>query len=458
MGGIMVTSKELREDHVLSLILRFSGPAIAGMIMMSIYNIVDRIFIGHSVGTLGIAGLAVAYPLMMVKGALGMLIGWGAASLISLRLGEGRHEEAEKIMANALTLTILFAIVASGVSFIFLEQLMRLFGASDNILPFALAYMRIILVGNLFHLMGANNMIRAEGNPRVAMWTNFIGAGSNIILDALFILVLDMGVTGAAIATAIAQFLSSSYVVVYFLRGKSVLRLYVRNLKLSLSHALEILHIGMPLFLRTIVNSLVVIILNNSLQRYGGDIAVSAMGVIFSIDSLLLLPLMGLSNGVQPVIGFNYGAQQFDRVKHAFYFAVGLATAVVGVVYLVIMIWPAFFLRLFTTSEELIQVGSQGIRLFMLLIPLLGFQSIGSNYFQATGRPRQSILLNLTRQAIFLIPAMLIIPRFLDLRGVWLAQPAADFLAFLLTGVFIFFEMRSLDRRQKEVLLNASKG
>ncbi|NLP37447.1 MAG: MATE family efflux transporter [Firmicutes bacterium] len=445
----MVTEKELRDEHVLSLILRFSGPAIAGMLMMSIYNIVDRIFIGHYVGPLGIAGLAVAFPVMMIKGAIGSLVGWGGASLISIRLGEGNKDEAEKILGNAIILIFVLAALASLLTFIFLEPLMRLFGASDRVLPYTIDYMRIVLVGNLFHLMGVNSLIRAEGSPRTAMITSFIGAGLNIVLDAVFVICWQMGVTGAALATAISQFASSCWVMSYYLRGKSLLKLKWQNLRISLHRSLTICSVGMPFFLRTIVHSLVVILLNNKLRLHGGDLAVSAMGIINSVDSLVMLPLMGLSNGAQPVIGFNFGAVQTKRVKQTLFYAVALATGMAVAVFLLILFFPSVFLRLFTKDAQLITLGSRGLQLFLLMIPVLGFQIIGSNYFQATGRPGQAIILNLARQAIFLVPALLIMPHFLDLDGVWLSQPAADVLAVLLTAVFIWREIRSLNQKEK---------
>ena len=448
----MVTSQELKEENVLRLIIKFSGPAIAGMLMMSIYNIVDRIFIGHSVGTLGIGGLAVAFPLVMIKGAIAMLIGLGSAALISIRMGEGREEEAEKILGHAFSLLVIFAIAIAVISLIFLAPLMRLFGASENILPYAVSYMRIILIGNVFHVisMGGNNLIRATGSPRTAMVTNLIGGGLNIILDAIFIVGLQQGVAGAAFATILSQAAASCWVLAHFLRGNSVLKIYTSNLKLSLSRSISIFKMGAPPFFRTVMNSLIVIILNNSLLIYGGDVAVSAMGVIFSLHSLLILPLMGLSNGAQPVIGFNYGAHQYERVKQALFYAVVLATAIVSTVYIAIMFSPAFFLRLFTTDPELIEVGSQGLRLFMFMLPVLGFQVIGANYFQATGRSLQSILLNLTRQAIFLIPILLILPRYIGLPGVWSAQPIADVLAFILTAIFVWMEFKNLANKEKK--------
>ncbi|MCR3923181.1 MAG: MATE family efflux transporter, partial [Firmicutes bacterium] len=327
----MVTTKEMEESSVFSLILKFSGPAVAAMMVMSIYNIVDRIYIGRSVGTLGIGGIAIGYPLMMIKGALAMLIAIGAASMISIRLGEKKNDEAEKILGHGFTLLVGFALFTAALSLIFLTPLMRLFGASENILPYATAYMRIILIGNVFHMLGfgANNFIRAEGNPRIAMYSTLIGAVLNIILDPIFIFVFKMGVSGAALATIISQSASAAWVLYYFLNGKSLLKIRVRHLIPEIPLSLSIMSLGTASFVRQVSNSLVIVLLNNSLLNYGGDVAVSAMGVIFSIRTLQIMPVLGISQGVQPIIGFNYGAQKLERVKQAYSLANKLSTGVV---------------------------------------------------------------------------------------------------------------------------------
>ncbi|HHX75210.1 MAG TPA: MATE family efflux transporter [Firmicutes bacterium] len=452
----MVTPQQLKNDNILGLIASFSGPAIAGMLMMSVYNITDRIFIGQTEGPLAIAGLAVAHPMMMmIKGSLGILIGLGAAALLSLRMGEGKEEEAKKILGNAFTLIAIAGISASLIMLLFLDTLLTMFGASKAVLPFARSYAQIILVGSIFHIMGlaGTNLIRAAGSPRAAMVTNLIGACTNIVLDAVFVLGCGLGVTGAAIATVISQVASAAWVIWHFVRGSSVLTLCRAHLRLTWARTREIATIGAPPFLRSIINSAVMILLNNSLLIYGGDIAVSAMGVIFSLHSLLVLPLLGLSNGAQPVIGFNFGAGQFRRVKQALFYAAGIATVIVVAVYLAVMFAPAFLLRLFTNNAQLIEVGTKGLRIYMFLLPVVGFQLVGSNYFQATGRSAQAIFLNLARQCIFLIPMLLILPRFLKLQGVWMAQPVADAMAFLVTALFVYLDLRKLPQKEAEILV-----
>ncbi|NLP37453.1 MAG: MATE family efflux transporter [Firmicutes bacterium] len=448
---MMVTPDELRNESVVRLILKFAGPAIAGMLMMSIYNVTDRIFIGHAVGPLALAGLAVAFPLMMIKGALGILIGLGGSSLLSIRMGEGREEEARFILGNSFTLVFFAGIISSVIALLFLRPLLAFMGASEAVMQYAYPYTLIILFGNPFHLIGLSgtNLIRAEGSPRASMLTNFIGACTNIVLDAIFVLGFRWGVSGAAIATVISQIASSIWVIMHFVRGKGVLQVAKKHLKVSWERALEIAKIGLAPFSRSIVNSSIVILFNNSLKTYGGDIAVSAMGVIFSVDSLLIMPLVGLSNGAQPVLGFNYGARQYDRVKKALFYAIGIATTIVIIIYLVIMLAPGFILRLFTSDQELIRVATEGMRLYMLLLPVVGAQMIGSNYFLATGRSGQAIFLNLARQCIFLVPLLLILPRYLDLAGVWLSQSMADALAFITTTSFVLWDIRRLNRQQK---------
>ena len=450
----MVTPEELRKESVVRLILRFAGPAIAGMLMMSIYNVTDRIFIGHAVGPLALAGLAVAFPLMMIKGALGILIGLGGSSLLSIRMGEGKEEEARFILGNSFTLVFFAGLISSVITLLFLRPLLFFMGASEAVMEYAYPYALIILFGNPFHLIGLSgtNLIRAEGSPRSSMITNFIGAFTNIVLDAVFVLGFRWGVAGAAIATVISQIASAVWVVTHFVRGNGVLKLEKRHLKVSWARTVEIAKIGAAPFLRSIVNSSVVILFNNSLQAYGGDLAVSAMGVIFSVDSLLIMPLVGLSNGAQPVLGFNYGARQYDRVKKALFFATGVATTIVILIYMLVMFAPTFLLRLFTSNQELIRVATEGMRLYMLLLPVVGAQMIGSNYFLATGRSGQAIFLNLARQCIFLVPSLLILPRILHLNGVWLSQSVADGLAFLTTSTFV---VRDIRRLNKEMLLQA---
>ncbi|HZK24683.1 MAG TPA: MATE family efflux transporter [Oscillospiraceae bacterium] len=449
----MVSEKDMHEGNIFKLILNFSGPAITGMLVMSVYNIVDRIYIGRGVGTLGIAGIAIGHPLMMIKGAMAMLVAIGSSAMISINLGQKKKEAAEKILGHGFTLLVVFAIFASGVSLVFLTPLMRLFGASENVLPYATDYMRVILIGNVFQMIGygANNFIRAEGNPRTAMFSSIIGAGTNIILDPILIFVFEMGVTGAAVATIISQAASAAWVLHYYLSGKSYLKIRKINLRPELPLSLKMMSLGTSSFVRQVSNSMSIVLLNNSLQHYGGDMAVSAMGVIFSIRTLQMMPVLGISQGVQPIIGYNYGAQQLGRVKKAFKLAVLLATAATVLNFAAIMLFPEFFFRLFTTDAELIAVGAAGVRRYMLFLPILGYQVLGANYFQAVGKPKQAIFLNLSRQAIFLIPALLFLPRYFGLSGTWSAQPTADALSVLVTTALVWYEMRRLTQQDKQL-------
>ncbi|MBS4020993.1 MAG: MATE family efflux transporter [Dethiobacter sp.] len=451
----MVSTKQLEEANVFSLIVKFSGPAVVGMLVMSIYNIVDRVFIGRSVGPLGIAGIAVGYPLMMIIMAVTMLVGIGATSLISIRLGEKRIEEAERVMGSAATLLVVISLALTVAGLLFLTPLLRLFAASDNILPYGREYMTIILFGTVFQVFsfGVNNFIRAEGNPKTAMFTMLIGAVLNLILDPIFIFVLGLGVAGAAWATIISQAVSALWVLSYFLRGSSLLKFRRANLRPDLALTTDIVSVGAASFFKQLVTSIILIILNNSLLFYGGDIAVSGMGVIHSIFTLLLMPVFGISQGVQPIIGYNYGARQFDRVKQALYQAILLATAIVVIGFIGIVLFAEPFIRLFNSDAELVAIGAAGLRTFLALLPILGFQIIGANYFQAVGKPRQAVFLNLSRQVLLLIPALLILPRFYGLRGIWLAGPVADTGSSIITAAWLLLEIRYLKRSEPLPLL-----
>lgn len=445
----MEAAQDLGKSGIFKLILNFSGPAMVGSLVMSIYNIVDRIFIGRAMGTPGIAGVAVGYPLVMVRIALTLLVAVGAASLISIRLGENRREEAEKVLGNAVALFFAMGLTVTLFSLVFLEPLLRLFGASENVLPYAMEYMRIIVAGSIFPLVsfGGNHVIRAEGNPRIAMYTLLIGAVLNTILDPILIFGFDMGMAGAAYATVIAQAVSALWVAGYFLRGRSLLRIKPVYIKMNPGVALNTMSIGTAPFFRQVANSLIMILLNNSLLHHGGDVAVSAMGVIYSMTTLLLMPVNGISHGVQPIIGYNFGARQLKRVKEALYLAILVATGVVLACFALIYLFPEFSFRLFNDDPDLLSVGTEGLRIYFLMMPFLGFQVVGANYFLAVGKPRQSIFLNLSRQVLFLIPALFILPRFLELPGVWGAQPVADALAVLVTAICLRGEIRHLDEQ-----------
>ena len=451
----MVSTKQLEEGSITSLIIKFSGPAIVGMLVMSIYNVVDRIFIGNGVGTLGLAGVTVGFPMMTLIMAMTMLIGIGATAIISLRLGEKKPTEAEQVMGNALTLLVVLSIILTVIGLLFLDPLLIRFGASANVLPYARDYMRIILYGTVFQVVsfGVNNFIRAEGNPGTAMLTMVIGAVLNIILDPIFIFVFGMGVAGAALATIISQAVSAIWVMAYFFRGHSLLKFRRQFLRPQRAIVRETVSVGMPAFLKQLGTSLIIIILNNSLLHYGGDMAISAFGVVHSVLTLLLMPIFGISQGIQPIIGYNYGALKFERVKQTLWLAILIATAIVVAGFLGIVLFPDRFVRLFSDDPELLAAGSVALKTFLFFLPILGFQVIGANYFQAVGKPRQAVFLNLSRQIIFFIPALIILPRYFDVMGIWMVGPFADLLSSILTGIWLVMEVRFLDRKEREFTL-----
>ncbi|ABW19504.1 MATE family efflux transporter [Alkaliphilus oremlandii] len=450
----MDRSKQLAEEKIGKLLLTFSVPAIVGMLVNALYNIVDRIFVGRGVGSLAIAAITIGFPIMIILMAFTMLVGLGATSLISIKLGQDRKDEAEKIMGNSMTLLVIIMLIMTVSGLIFLEPLLRIFGASADVMPYAKAYLRIILYGAVFQGIGfgINNIIRAEGNPKIAMLSMLIGAISNTILDPIFIYGFKMGIEGAAWATIISQAASAVWVVSHFISGRSNLKFRKENLRLQGKIIFDIFSIGFAPFMMQLAASLVTAILNSQLGKFGGDIAISAMGIINSVSTIILMPIFGINQGSQPIIGFNYGAKQYDRVKQTFRYAATAATILVVIGFFLIRIFPVQLISLFAQGDQtLIDIGTNGIRIFFFAMPIIGFQIVSANYFQAVGKPKQAAILSLSRQVLFLIPALLILPRFFKLNGIWMAAPVADALAFVVTSVWIIFEIKNLGKERDSV-------
>ncbi len=443
-------SKMLGEEDIKSLLLKFSIPAIVGMVVNALYNVVDQIFIGKGVGSLGIAGVFIGNPIALILMAFGMLVGIGGNSLVSIRLGQNRDEEAQKIFGNSFVLLIIISLILSTVGLIFLEPMLRFFGASETILPYSMAYMKIILLGAPLQSIGfgLNNFIRGEGNPRTAMTTMLLGAILNTILDPIFIFVFNMGIRGAALATIIAQGASAIWVIRYFYSDKSMLKLKKENMKLEKNIIKEIISIGFAPFSMQLAASTVTMFLNNSLNTYGGDMAVSSMGIIHSITLMTLMPIFGINQGVQPIIGFNYGAERYERVREALRIAIISATTIVVIGFIIIQTMPEKIFNIFmekgTNIDELMAIGVKGLRINLSMLPVIGFQIVSSNYFQATGKPKKSAFLGLSRQVLILIPALIILPRFFGLTGVWAAAAVSDLLATITTGLFLFYDLKTL--------------
>jgi len=443
-------AERLGSEPIIGLLIKFSVPAMVGMVVNALYNIVDRIFIGRGVDSVAIGGIFVGMPLMLILMGFSMLVGIGGNTLVSIRLGEGKKEEADKIANNSVLLLFIIGVVLSVIGFIFLRPILVLFGASESNIGYAMDYLRIILVGAPFQAIGfgMNNFIRGEGNPKIAMFTMLIGAVLNMILDPIFIFVFDMGVQGAALATIISQLVSAIWVMRYFFSGKSVLHINRKFMKLDFSIVKKIFSNGFAPFSMQIAASMVTALYNNNLQNYGGDLAVSTMGVINSVSMMILMPVFGLNQGAQPIMGFNYGARKYDRVKKALIYSIIAATSITTFGFIIVQFFPDLIVRLFVgetkNAAELMKIAVPAMRRMLLMLPLLGFQIISTSYFQATGRPKQAMLLSLSRQVLFLIPLVIILPSIFGLNGVWSAGPSADLLSSLVAGILIIGSIRHL--------------
>ncbi|WP_245754950.1 MATE family efflux transporter [Pelosinus propionicus] len=449
-GGTMDRSHSLGEEKISTLLWRFSLPAITGMVVNAFYNVIDSIFVGRGVGEIGLTAVTIAFPIMIVLMGFGMLVGVGAAAVVSIRMGEKQQQQAEKILGNAFTLSMILSIVFTGVVLLFLDPILILLGAETDVLPYAREFTKIIVLGSPFMYIGfgLNNIVRAEGNPQMAMSTTLISAGLNIVLNPLFIFTFHLGIGGSALATVVSQGVSALWVLVYFLQGKSVLKLRKKNFALDTRIVRNIFEIGMSPFLMQIASSLTTVLFNYTLLRYSGELAVAAIGIINRMGMLMLMPIFGISQGLQPIIGYNYGAGNYDRVTKALKIAIGAATLFSTIGFLLIQIFDKQIIMLFNDNPELILLGSEAMRINLCMLPVIGFQIIGANYFQAVGKAGYAIVLSMSRQLLILIPLVLLLPRLLGLQGVWLASPIADFSAALLTGIFLFRELRKLSQKR----------
>ena len=437
--------KELGEAKVGRLLLRYSLPAIVAMTVASLYNIVDRIFIGQGVGPYAIAGLALTLPIMNLAIAFGALVGAGASALVSIRLGEGRGEEAERILGTTVTLNIVLGTTFSALMLVFLDDVLRLFGASPETIPYARAFMQVILLANpLLHTyMGLNNIMRSSGHPRKAMVTTISTVGVNLVLAPVFIFGLHWGIRGAAIATATSQVVGFAIVIAHFCRGKG-LRLRRRALPPDARIVRDIFAIGMSSFSIQVCASLVAVIMNRQLVRHGGDLAVGAFGIVNSVLMLAVMVVLGIAQGMQPIAGFNYGAGRYGRVMRVLRHAIVGATLVTGSAFLVAELLPGLVARSFTRDPQLQALATRGLRLVFLGFPLAGFQIATSNLFQSIGRAKLSIVLTLSRQVGFLIPFLLVLPPILGLTGVWASLPASDVAATAMAWMVLRYERKRI--------------
>lgn len=430
---------ELGTKPVGRLLRKYALPAIVAMVAASLYNMVDSIFIGQGVGALAIAGLAITFPFMNLSAAFGAAIGVGSCTFISMKLGQRDYAIANKILGNCMMLNIVVGLCFGGICLLFLDPILRFFGASDNTLPYARDYMQIILCGNVFtHLyFGLNAVLRSASKPRHAMYATIFTVVFNTILDPIFIYGLDLGIRGAAFATVLSQFLALSWQWKLFSNKNELLHFDYSLFRLDKPIVKNIIGIGISPFAMNACSCIVVIFVNTCLMKHGGDLAVGAYGIANRIGFVFVIVAMGVNQGMQPIAGYNYGAQNYDRLRKVVKLAISCATVVCTVGFLVAMFAAHPCARLFTKDESLINLASTAIRMMMMMFPIVGFQIVVTSFFQSIGKAKVSMFLSLSRQLLFLVPALAIFSEIWGLWGIWSAMPFSDALATVVAAVMM---------------------
>ncbi|SDC65617.1 MATE family efflux transporter [Williamwhitmania taraxaci] len=441
-------TNDLGVERLGKLLLQYSVPAIIATTAASLYNIIDRIFIGQGIGPMAISGLALTFPLMNILAAFGAMVGVGAGTMVSIRLGQHDRKGATLVLGNALMLNIILSIVVALVTYIYLNPILYSLGASKDTLPYAREFMQVILLGNIFtHIyLGLNGIMRASGYPRKAMYTTLVTVGINLALAPLFIFSFNWGIRGAAMATVFAQIVGTVWVIYHFSKGESFVHFLPGYMRLKRRIIEDIVSIGMSNFLMLISASIVISFINISLRKHGGDFAIGAYGIIGSIGNLAVMVVIGFNQGMQPIVGYNYGANQMPRVIRTFKLTILAGTIVTCFGFLLAELFPHLIASAFTTNKELIDMAANGMRLTLMMFPIVGFQVVTSSFFQSIGKAKISIFLSLTRQLLFLIPALYFLPRYWGLNGVWLSGPVADFTSSLLTMVVLWWQLDKLKR------------
>lgn len=446
----------LGEDRIGGLLFKLALPAILAQVINLLYNLVDRMYIGHiaEVGSVALTGLGVTMPFIMCVSAFAALVSMGGAPRASIMMGRGNKEEAERILGNCTSMLVLVAVIVTVVSQIWGQDILLLFGASESTLPYAWAYMQIYSLGTIFVqlALGLNAFINAQGFARTGMLTVVIGAVCNIILDPIFIFGLHMGVRGAALATILSQGVSSVWIVRFLLGKETTLRIRKGNLKIRPKTVGPCIALGVAPFIMQFTESVLNICFNTSLLKYGGDVAVGAMTILSSVMQMSMLPIQGLTQGAQPIIGFNYGAKKMDRVKKTFRLLFVSCVAFTAVIWLICMILPQAFILIFTDQAELIAFTKWAIRIYMAVSVIFGVQISCQQTFIALGNAKTSVFLALLRKVILLIPLIYILPAFMEdkLMAVFLAEPVADVIAVTTTSILFYRTYRTLDREQEE--------
>lgn len=442
----MENQQTLKEEKISKLLLKYSVPAILAMMVASLYNTVDRAFIGSikDVGALAISGLGVTMPLFTILGAFCVAIAVGGSTNISIKLGEGNKEEAEKILGNTFLLELIVGISIMVIGTIFLEDILYIFGASNDTLKYAKEYMSVILFGAWFNLPGfaLNSAIRADGRPKLAANMMIVSCILNLILDPIFIFCFDMGIQGAAIGTIICQLVICIWSMHYFTRGKSNLKLKVKNIKIKFNILKPIIVIALTPFFMELASGSIHLVTNRVLKIYGGDLSIGAMAAITSICLMFLMPVFGLSQGMQTIIAYNYGAKEYDRARKALFSATIAGTIILTLGFVLIKIYPEKFIGIFTNDDKLISLALNGIKIYSITLPIIGISILGTVYFQSIGSAKVSMVLGLLRQVIILIPVILVVPKIYGLDGVWMSQPIADLGAMIVVGLFLIRDIK----------------
>lgn len=430
---------ELGTEKINSLLKNYALPAIIAMTATSLYNMVDSIFIGQGCGAIAISGLAVTFPLMNLSAAFGTLVGVGGQTMISVLLGQKNYDAANKVLGNIVSLNIIIGLVFMVLALVFIDPILYFFGASENTLLYAKEYMKIILYGNIItHLyFGLNGALRSAGNPKKAMLLTLFTVILNSILDPIFIFVFDMGIKGAAIATVISQILALLIIILHFNNKNRMLHFDKWIVKLDMRVAKDSIAIGFGPFMMNSAACLVALFINQQLRNYTGDLGIGAYGICNRITFMFVMICMGLNQGMQPIAGFNYGARKYSRVKEAYLKTALCASIVCIICWIVCMFIPKTAVSIFTTDADLIARSSHGLRIMNCAFFIIGFQMVGTNLFQCIGMINKSIFLSLARQLLFLIPALYILPLWLEGDGVWWSFPVSDFLSGLTTLFFL---------------------
>ena len=438
------TPTALGTESIGKLLMQYAVPAIIAMTASSLYNMVDSIFIGHGVGTMAISGLALTFPLMNLAAAFGSLVGVGASTLISVKLGQKDYDTAQCVLGNVFVLNMVLGIAFTIIVMLFLDPILYFFGGSDQTVGYARDYMQIILLGNaVTHLyLGLNAVLRSSGHPQKAMYATIATVVVNTILDPVFIYGFGWGIRGAAVATIVAQIISLTWQFKLFSNKDELLHFHRGIFRLKRKIVFDSLAIGMSPFLMNLAACFIVIIINQGLKKYGGDLAIGAFGNVNRLVFIVVMIVMGLNQGMQPIAGYNFGAKLYGRVNEVLRLTIIYATAVTTFGFLVGMLVPDLVVGIFTSDAELTELSVTGLRITVMFFPIIGFQMVTSNFFQSIGMAGKAIFLSLTRQMLILLPCLLVLPQFFGVAGVWYSMPVSDLLASLIALVMLVCQFR----------------